>query len=287
MKSTILKTLPAVDVDMEGLDVKQALPVHEAEQIDPFLLLHHTRVPVIEGTGALHSGVPPHPHRGFSAVTVVIDGEVHHRDSLGNSSVIGPGGIQWVSAGRGIVHSERPSAKLAAAGGAMDVIQLWVNSPADKKMVPASYHAAKREDLPLVELADGVELNLIAGEYAGLKAKIPTLSPIDLARVYASEGSDFELAFRAGYNAALYIISGKGKIKGHGTVEAHHLYQFEQGSEGAAITAEGEMDILMITGEPLNEQLATYGPFVMNNQTQIMEALRDHQAGKMGVLIEE
>lgn len=287
MKSVVLKTLPAVDVDMGGLDVKQALPVHGAEQIDPFLLLHHTKVPVREGTGPLAAGVPPHPHRGFSAVTVVIGGEVHHRDSLDNSSVIGPGGIQWVSAGRGIVHSERPSAKLAEAGGAMDVIQLWVNSPADKKMVPASYHAAERDELPALRLAEGVELNLIAGEYAGLKSKIPTLSPMDLARIYAVRGSDFELAFREGYNAALYIISGKGKIKGHGTAEPHHLYQFESGSEGAVITAAEDMDILMITGAPINEPLATYGPFVMNNQTQIMEALRDHQAGKMGVLIEE
>lgn len=287
MKSSILKSLPAVDVDMGGLDVKQALPVHGAEQIDPFLLLHHTRVPVEKGTGALHAGVPPHPHRGFSAVTVVIGGEVHHRDSLGNSSVIGPGGFQWVSAGKGIVHSERPSAKLAAAGGAMDVIQLWVNSPADKKLVPASYHAATREDLPKVNLAEGAELHLIAGEYNGVKANIPTLSPMNLARVYAKKGSNFEVAFREGYNAALYIISGKGRAAGHGIIEAHHLYEFETGSEGASIVAEEDMDILMITGAPLNEPLATYGPFVMNNQTQIMEALRDHQAGKMGILIEE
>lgn len=287
MKSTIIRTLPAADVEMGGLDVKQALPAHGAEQIDPFLLLHHTRVPVEAGTGALHAGVPPHPHRGFSAVTVVIGGEVHHRDSLGNSSVIGPGGIQWVSAGRGIVHSERPSAKLASAGGAMDVIQLWVNSPADKKMVPASYHAATREDLPEVKLAEGAVLHLIAGEYNGSKAKIPTLSPMDLGRVYAEKGARFELAFREGYNAALYLISGKGKAAGHGMIEAHHLYEFEKGSEGVSVVAEEDMDILMITGAPLNEPLATYGPFVMNNQTQIMEALRDHQAGKMGVLIEE
>jgi redox-sensitive bicupin YhaK (pirin superfamily) len=292
--STVKYTLPAFDVDMGGLAVKQALPTQKVDQIDPFLLLHHTQVPVAAGTHPLAAGVPPHPHRGFSAVTVVIGGEVHHRDSLGNSSIIGPGGIQWVQAGRGIVHSERPSAALARAGGSMDVIQLWVNSPSAAKMAPAAYHARTKEELRKVALAEGAVMHLIAGTYEDANAGLPlaALAPphgdsLFLARMYAEAGAAFVVKRKPGHHTAAYLISGKGHLKGHGLLEAHHLYVFEQGHGPLDFEASEHMDILWLSGEPIKEPVASYGPFVMNTQTEIMQALRDHQMGKMGVLIEE
>ncbi len=287
MKSPVFRTLPAFDVDMGGLAVKQALPTNAVEQIDPFLLLHHTQVPVNAGTPPLQAGVPPHPHRGFSAVTVVIGGEVHHRDSLGNSSVIGEGGIQWVSAGHGIVHSERPSAALAAKGGAMDVIQLWVNHPASHKLAPAAYHAATKDDLPKVQLSDNATMHLITGSYGENKGAVPSASPMLIARVYAGAGEAFQLDLNPEFNSAAYIISGKGKLQGHGLIGAATLYQFEEGCEKLNFEVSDDLDILLLSGKAIDEAMASYGPFVMNTQTEIMQALRDHQMGKLGVLIEE
>jgi hypothetical protein len=287
MKPTVQRTITAFNVDMGGLAVKQVLPAHNVTQIDPFLLLHHTGVPVRAGTHPLQAGVPPHPHRGFSAVTLVVDGEVHHRDSLGNSSVIGKGGVQWVHAARGIVHSERPSAALASAGGVMEVIQLWVNSPSAKKMSAATYHALEAAEIPKVVLGDLAELHLIAGSYAGVDGKIKPQSPMLIARIYAKSGASFQLEFAPKFNTAIYLLSGKGTIEGHGMVEAMHLYHLVSGVANVNIHVNEDVDILILSGEPINEPLATHGPFVMNNQTQIMEAMRDYQAGKMGILIEE
>lgn len=286
MMQTVKYTLPAAPMDMGGLEVRQALPTAKIAQIDPYLLLHHSTIPVSPHSHPLHAGVSPHPHRGFSAVTIVISGEIHHRDSLGNSSVIGPGGFQWLHAGRGIVHSERPSAALAEKGGAVEVLQIWVNSPANRKMAPAAYWAAQKNELPKMPLADGAELHLINGVYGDLSSRRAP-GEVNMFRVYTQAKTPFEVALNPEFAHAIYVIEGTGVLEGHGLVEPKHMYALHEGLSQMRFMSESPMDLMVLSGQPLQEPLASYGPFVMNTQTQIMEAMRDYQMGKMGMLIEE
>jgi redox-sensitive bicupin YhaK (pirin superfamily) len=284
---TVKNTLIADMIDMGGLPVRQALPTHNVDQISPFLLLHHGGIPAPAGSKPLQAGVPPHPHRGFAPVTIVLEGEVHHRDSLGNSSVVGAGGVQWIHAGRGIIHSERPSATLAENGGMMSVIQLWINLPAANKMDAPWYKALPANKLTKVEFSDGVEMHLIAGEFGQFTGPVTPSSPLLLASLYMKAGTTAELPVNAEFNAALYLTSGSGSLSGHGLAEKYQLLQLNNDGESFAFTANEDTHIVLLAGEPINEPVAHYGPFVMNNQTQIMEALRDYSAHKMGILIEE
>jgi len=283
----VFQALRAETVNMGGIPIKQALPTQKVEQIDPFLLLHHGTFPINKDQKALHQGVGPHPHRGFSPVSFVLNGEVHHRDSLGNSSVISKGGIQWVNAGRGIVHSERPSEKLAEVGKPMEVIQLWINIPAEKKMEPASYHAYQKEELPEVELGSGVKAKVITGSLAGVSGKVPAKSEMTIAWIYFDANSKAELPVHPDHNFALYIPKGSGKIEGYGLAETEYLFNFSQEGDRVTFESKEPAQLIYLSARPIEESLATYGPFVMNNQTQIMEAMRDYQSGKMGILIEE
>ena len=283
----VLHALRAETVNMGGIPIKQALPTSKVEQIDPFLLLHHGTFPIDKLQKALHQGVGPHPHRGFSPVSFVLNGEVHHRDSLRNSSIISKGGIQWVNSGRGIVHSERPSEKLVESGNPMEVIQLWINVPTEKKMEPASYHAYQKEELPEVKLGEGAVAKIITGSLLDTKGPVPAKSEMTIAWAYLDADSSVELPVQTDHNFALYIPKGSGKIEGYGLAETEHLYSFSTEGEGVSFESKEPTQLIYLSASPIEERLATYGPFVMNNQTEIMEAMRDYQSGKMGVLIEE
>lgn len=282
-----MKTLYAIEMDMGGIPVRQALPGGGVEQIDPFLLLHHGSFPVIKGGNPLHMGVGPHPHRGFAPLTIVLKGEVHHRDSLGNSSVIGKGGIQWVHAGRGIIHSERPSNELAVKGGDMEVIQLWINLPASRKMDSPAYISATAEELPSKNIGKDATLYLIAGIYDEIQGPVKPASPMTIARVNILKGGAASLALKDDQEAAIYIPSGSGRIEGFGMAEALHLYHLSGDGVEFRFSASEDTQLIVLSGAPIDEPLAHYGPFVMNNQTQLMEAMRDYQMGKMGILIED
>lgn len=283
----ITHTLPAAKLDMGGMPVYQPFPTNRLEQIDPFLLFHHSFIQVEKGVNPLHAGVGPHPHRGFMPVTYVIEGELHHRDSFGNSSVVRRGGAQWLRAGRGIVHSERPSAKLATSGGTAEVIQLWINLPQANKMETPSYLGIQVGEMPSVRLAEGLTLDIIAGEYEGIKGKASPPFPVFMAALKAESKQRSKLLLPQGLDGGFYLIRGKGIAKGHGLIEEKSFYRLSM--EGAELDIELEEGslALFILGKPLNEPLATYGPFVMNTQTEIMESIRDYNQGKMGILIEE
>jgi redox-sensitive bicupin YhaK (pirin superfamily) len=283
----INQTLPAFELDMGGMAVYQPFPTNQLEQIDPFLLFHHSHIIVEEGVNPLHAGVGPHPHRGFMPVTYVIDGELHHRDSFGNSSVVRPGGAQWLSAGRGIVHSERPSAKLAAAGGAAEVIQLWINLPQANKMETPSYLGIQPEEMTSVKIAEGMTLDVISGEYDGNKGKAKSPFPVFLAALKTEVKQTGKLTLPEAMDGGFYVIRGKGSVKGHGLIEEKSFYRTSMEGDGLEIDLAAGSLILFLLGKPLNEPLATYGPFVMNTQTEIMESIRDYNQGKMGILIEE
>ncbi len=275
-------------VNMGGLPVRQPLPTQHVDQVDPFLLLHHARLVVKAGTDFKNAGVGPHPHRGFSPVTFVFEGSVHHRDSRGNSGVVGEGGVQWMDAGMGIIHSERPSEALAKRGGHQEIIQLWVNTPASHKMDQPYYLALKKEDMPQFTPTKGEGyIQLVSGEMNGAKGKVNTQLPLLSAMGKLQTGAEHMFEVPEGRNTLLYLLDGELSIFGHGLVEKHQLVVFENAGSEIEVKAKKDTRFLLLSGEPISEPLATHGPFVMNNQTQIMEAMRDYQMGKMGMLVEE
>ncbi|MDN4163938.1 pirin family protein [Cytophagales bacterium LB-30] len=275
-------------VDMGGLPVRQPLPTQKVEQIDPFLLLHHHQGKVAPHSSPRSKGVGPHPHRGFSPVTFVLKGSVHHRDSRGNSSVIHAGGVQWMQAGLGIVHSERPSQELAEKGGEQEIIQLWINTPAAHKMEQPEYFAFEADELPTKVSEDGkTHVQVITGRYMDLHGPIKGKSELLVYRVDLAQGGTFEASISSDYHLVVYNMDAPVQVAGYGLVEGLQLIHFDEQGDGLHITAKEATRLLVLAGKPIQEPVVSYGPFVMNTQTQVMEAMRDAQLGKMGILIEE
>ncbi len=280
--------LPAIGIDMGGIPVKQPMPTQKVKRIDPFLLLHHLRIQYYDDRPARIQGIEPHPHRGFSPVTFIVEGELHHRDSRENSQIAIAGEVQWMNAGAGIVHSERPSEALAQRNGFQEIIQLWINSPAASKMKEPYYRHLSEEQIQVVISEDKkVKTKIITGEFKGTKSDIPTESKIQILWGNAKKEGVETYQIPEGFNSMLYIIKGTLRITGYGFVDAENLVVFEEEGNFITINSIEDSQFLILSGKPLNEKVSQSGPFVMNNQTQILEAMRDYQIGKMGVLIEE
>jgi redox-sensitive bicupin YhaK (pirin superfamily) len=285
---TIKSILYATPMDMGGFPIRQPFPSHKAEQIDPFLLLHHAEVKVPSHKPVLQSGVGPHPHRGFSPVSFIFKGGVQHRDSRGNNNVVYAGGTQWMNAGMGMIHSERPPADIHEIGGVQELIQLWVNTPAKHKMDQPSYQPLTADETPTIISDDGfTKINIIAGNLEAVHGPIHTLSDVNTFTVEMKKGAKYFFAIPASHNAFIYLMTGKISFGKEGELDAKYVASFQQDGDGIDIEALEDTHFFIGTGEPLNEPLASHGPFVMNTQTEIMEAIRDYQLGKMGVLIEE
>lgn len=285
---TIKSILYATQVDMGGMPIRQPFPSAKAERIDPFLLLHHADIKVPEHVETRHAGVGPHPHRGFSPVTFIFKGGVHHRDSRGNDHVVYEGGTQWMNAGMGVIHSERPPKDIHEIGGRQELIQLWVNSPARHKMDTPVYQPLTAEETPAVESADGLtRVNVIAGELNGVKGPVNTLSDVNTFTATMKKGAKFFFSIPPTHNAFIYVMTGKLQVTGDGGIDEKYVAVFNNDGKGFELEAMEDTRFFIGTGEPLNEPVASHGPFVMNNQTELMEAFRDYQMGKMGVLIEE
>lgn len=280
--------LPAETVDMGGFPVRQPLPTIKVDQVDPFLLLHHASVKPLKDRPARIQGVGPHPHRGFSRVTFVIEGSVHHRDSRGNSQIARSGEVQWMHAGMGIIHSERPSEDLVEAHARQEIIQLWINSPAKSKMKQPEYSFLAKESMVIFPSDEGKVANsLISGAYGSLNGPIHGESPLLVIWSSGKEGGKQDFNIPAGFNCCLYVIRGKLNIEGYGMVEKENLVVFEEEGEETGIRLLEDSQFLLLAGMPIGEKVVQQGPFVMNSETQIMEAMRDYQMGKMGILIEE
>ncbi len=285
---SIKAILFAEEVDMGGFMVRQPFPTSGFEQIDPFLLLHHANIELSPDIVIADSGVGPHPHRGFSPVTFIFKGGVHHRDSRGNDSVIYEGGVQWMHAGMGIIHSERAPKNIHEIGGRQEIIQLWVNTPAKHKMDIPSYFPLKAEEIAGVQSEDQlVLLKVVAGNLSGQKGRIPTLSEVNAATLTFRKNGRISVPVPPRHNAVLYLLNGKLNIDGYGMVDQLNAVVFEQDGAGIAMEATEDATALLISGRPLNEKVESYGPFVMNSQTEILQALKDYQMGKMGILIED
>jgi redox-sensitive bicupin YhaK (pirin superfamily) len=289
MKNRSVSTLLyAATVDMGGFPVRQPFPTSRVDQLDPFLLLHHADIKVPVHTEPDHAGVGPHPHRGFSPVTFIFKGGVHHRDSRGNDNTVYAGGAQWMNAGMGVIHSERPPHDIHEIGGRQEIIQLWINTPAKHKMDQPAYYPLTAEQAATKIINDGkVELRVFAGEIDGMRGSIPSHTEVNAATVVMKKGGHISAALPADHNAFIYLLNGKLTVDGFGLVENLHAVVFKNDGDQIAFEALEDSTVLLMSGKPLNEKVVSHGPFVMNTQTEILEAMRDYQMGKMGVLIEE
>ncbi|NNF57094.1 MAG: pirin family protein [Rhodothermaceae bacterium] len=281
----ILTVVPAQPINMGGFRVKQPLPHDALDQIDPFLLLHHARSRITAGSRPQAEGVPPHPHRGFEPVTFIYQGGVHHRDSRGNDSVIGPGGVQWMTAGLGIVHSERPPRALTEAGGEQEIIQLWINLPARAKRAQPRYQGYQADQLPTVE-RDSAVVQVVAGSFEGTEGPVETHSPITALNLALHAGSAVTIPLPEDHHAFLYLLDGRARINDAQEVAGEHLVRFAPEGEAITVEASASTRALLMAGAPLNEPVVASGPFVMTSTTEILEAMRDYQQGKMGILVE-
>lgn len=248
--------------------------------ISPFLLLDYAGPHYFEPTEA-RRGVGQHPHRGFETVTIVYDGEVEHRDSAGNGGVIGPGDVQWMTAAGGILHEEYHSPGFAKAGGPFRMVQLWVNLPARHKMASGGYQAIASADIPVVDLPDGAgKARVIAGELLGAKGPARTFTPINVWDLRLDRDADLTLDLPEGHTAMLVALGGHVTV--NGSQEAGEAEMVLLGREGrdVAIHADGDTTLLVLTGEPIDEPIVGYGPFVMNSEAEIRQAVDDFNAGR-------
>jgi len=272
----------------EGFPVRRPFPGLERTVADPLILLDQMGE-VQYGVGEA-KGAPDHPHRGFETVTYMIDGEFVHRDSTGGGGVIANGDTQWMTAGAGIVHSEMPPEKLIRSGGLFHGVQLWVNLPAAQKWSPPRYQDIAAKSVTLVRSRDGGALvRVIAGELAGHAGPGVTQTPITYAHVTLAPGSSLELPWRPDFNALVYALGGFGSV---GTervpLESGQLAVLGAGDalriEGSSRqdSRSGTFDVLLLGGRPIGEPVVQYGPFVMNTREEILQAVADYQAGRMG-----
>ena len=279
---TVARLLYAEQVDMGGMPIRQPLPTHKVEQIDPFLLLHHANIKALAHVKPDHAGVGPHPHRGFSPVTFIFQGGVHHRDSRGHDSTVYAGGAQWMNAGMGIIHSERPPDDIQEIGGRQEIIQLWINTPSQHKMDMPSYFPVKAEDVPSTVSEDGkVKVNVFSGELLGIKGPVPSQAIVNAATVVFRQDGKISISLPADHNAFIYLLDGQLKVEDFGLVDELHLVHFKNDGDGITLEATQDTRVLLLSGLPLDEEVVSHGPFVMNTQTQILEAMRDYQIGKI------
>jgi len=279
MYRTIEKIIPAPLVNMGPIRLRQPIPIAGTEQISPFILLHHFDINMEPGQN--NFDVPAHPHRGFMPITFMYEGAVEHSDSLGNTKVIGNDEVQWINAGSGIIHSEKTGKEFSKKGGRFHGIQLWINLPAVEKMKTPSYQPITKNEIVLIE-KDGVRFRLVSGKYNGKKG--PAKSDVLTAMIRMKEGSSYSLSLPKSNDLFLYVLEGDVEVNSERTLKRFDLASFNHSDENILLAAKSDCALLLGAGEPIDEPLVSHGPFVMNTQTEIMEAMRDYQNGKMGFL---
>lgn len=251
-------------------------------RLSPFLLLDYAGPMDFEPT-LRPRGVGQHPHRGFETVTVVYEGEVAHRDSTGESGVIGPGDVQWMTAGRGILHEEFHSPAFTETGGTLRMIQLWVNLPAKDKMTAPGYQAIVDADIPSVALPGGAgRVRVIAGAYGGKTGPARTFTPINVWDVRLVQGGRVTFDLTDGHSTALAVLTGRVAVNGGQAVDDAKLVVLDRKGTGLTLEAEADTTVLLLSGEPIDEPIVGYGPFVMNSEAEIRQAVDDFNKGRFG-----
>lgn len=248
--------------------------------LSPFLLLDRAG-PADFSPGEQPRGVGQHPHRGFETVTIVYQGEVAHRDSTGQGGVIGPGDVQWMTAAAGIMHEEFHSEAFTRSGGTLDMVQLWVNLPAKDKMSPPGYQAIRSDSIPVHKLADEAGLvRIIAGDYAGQTGPARTFSPMNVWDLRLHGGASVQLPAVDGWNTAIVVLKGRARVNGQEEVGEAQMVLLDPRGTGIEIETREDAVLLLLSGEPIDEPIVGYGPFVMNSQLEITQAIDDFNNGR-------
>ncbi|HEX7891034.1 MAG TPA: pirin family protein [Ramlibacter sp.] len=273
--------------------VGDGFPVHGmfgyqagAEERSPFLMLDYAAPTRFEPTSA-RRGVGQHPHRGFETVTIVYAGEVEHRDSTGQGGVIGAGDVQWMTAGAGILHEEFHSTEYARTGGPFEMVQLWVNLPAKDKATAPGYQAIANADIPSVPLADTAgapagQLRVIAGAFGESRGPAHTHTPMNVWDVRVDAGRTVSLAQPEGWTSLLVVLDGTVRVNGDTVLGAAQLATLSREGSEIRIEADADAKLLLLAGEPIDEPIVGYGPFVMNSKDEIVQAIEDFNGGRFG-----
>jgi redox-sensitive bicupin YhaK (pirin superfamily) len=252
------------------------------KQLSPFLLLDHAG-PAEFAPSNKPRGVGQHPHRGFETVSIVYEGEVAHRDSTGQGGVIGPGDVQWMTAGSGILHEEFHSPAFTHKGGQLHMVQLWVNLPAKDKMTAPGYQAILNAEIPKVEIDNGAATaRVIAGEFLGARGAAHTFTPMQVVDLAIQAGTSVRLPAHVGWNTTLVILKGKAQINQEHAAHEAQLVVFSQEGDALVIDTKEDVQALLLSGRPLNEPIVGHGPFVMNTMDEIKQAFVDFQSGGFG-----
>ncbi|MFV0338523.1 MAG: pirin family protein [Chthoniobacterales bacterium] len=294
MKTTTnhtLKKLKGIQRNPEKQWVGDGFHVHSifsyndrGRELSPFLLLDYAAPSEFTPTEK-RRGVGAHPHKGFETVTVVYDGEVEHRDSTGGGGVISKGDVQWMTAGKGIVHEEFHSENFARTGGPFEMVQLWVNLRAKDKSAHPRYQTLKNDSIPVIELPENAgHLRVIAGSHGDVKGPAETFTPINLYDVKLNANKKLSLELPAGHTAAFLVLKGEVKIADKSLVTAD-IAILSSEETGLELEAVSEASLLFLGGEPIDEPIYGYGPFVMNDRSEIEQAFEDYQCGRMGELL--
>lgn len=254
----------------------------DMKRMDPFIMLDYNSKFNFPATDK-PKGVGVNPHRGFETVTIAYQGSVSHHDSAGGGGTIHQGDVQWMTAASGVLHKEYHAEEFYKQGGIFQMVQLWVNLPAKDKMSTPKYQAISHKDIPTVDVENGF-VEVIAGEYNQAKGAASTFSPVNMLNAKLNEGGKANFSFPANYNTVLLVIEGEVKVNEQEIVPTDHLLLFTNEGEDFTIEATENSIVLILSGEPLNEPIASYGPFVMNTQEQIREAFEDFNNGKFGTL---
>jgi redox-sensitive bicupin YhaK (pirin superfamily) len=269
----------------DGFPVRNIFSYNDiAGEISPFLMLDYAGPRDFPATGQ-KLGVGSHPHRGFETVTIVYEGQVEHRDSSGGGGSIGPGDVQWMTAGSGLVHEEFHGTEYAKHGGPFEMVQLWVNLPKKDKMTAPRYQGITNAQIPRIELPEGAGfVRVIAGDYSGHRGPAQTFSPIDVWDARIKAGHRMELPVRAGHTASLFVLKGALRLEDGKTLGEAQLAVLGGEGDRATIEATEDAKLLFLGGKPLNEPFVGYGPFVMSTEAEIRQAFVDFQSGRMGRL---
>jgi quercetin 2,3-dioxygenase len=277
---TIARQHAAYRDDIADLVTRRPLPGPQVQQVDPFLFLNHHGPQTYP---ANNNGLPfgPHPHRGFETVTFILEGELSHLDSGGHESIIRAGGVQWMTAGSGLVHAELSPAEFKRLGGPLEILQLWVNLPSRLKMTEPRYIGLQSGDIPVID-KDGAHIQLISGEFDGQTGPVPSLTGIFMTTVALAAGATVTLPAPSGRNVFLYVVRGQPTIGGQ-PATAHQLVELTDGDE-VQIEAGSETFLVFGHADPIGEPVVSHGPFVMNTREEIIQAITDYQSGKFGVI---
>jgi redox-sensitive bicupin YhaK (pirin superfamily) len=278
---TIKKIHAALYSPIADLTTYSPLPSRTISQIDPFLFLNHHGRQIYP---ANNNGLPfgPHPHRGMETVTFILEGDIKHQDSGGHESVIEAGGVQWMTAGRGLIHAEVSSEKFKREGGPLEILQLWVNLPSKLKMMAPNYSGLQKAFIPtLTRDQDNVDINIISGTWFDTPGAFLSITGISLATLYFKSGGKVDLLIPNDQNIFFYVIKGELMVNAT-TASIHQLVEFNNNAPEVSITAIEECILLIGYAKPLEEPVVAQGPFVMNTQQEITQAYQDYQDGKFG-----